>query len=82
MLYEFPVKEVNITLPKWVDELDNGHWLRQKLMVRCRRLAQYIRRLRDIDRAIDDLSGYDFVADVILHDIDLGNGIQIYLVNL
>lgn len=77
MLYEFPVKEVNITLPKWVDELDNSHWLRQKFDGAVQEVVQYIRRLRDIDRAIDDLSGYDFVADVILHDMDLGNGIAV-----
>ncbi len=77
VLYEFPVKEVNITLPKWVEELDNDHWLRQKFEGAVSTVVQYIRRLRDIDRAIDDLSGYDFVADVILHDMDLGNGVAV-----
>lgn len=77
MLYEFPVKEVNISLPKWVEELDNDHWLREKFDGAIREVVQYVRRLRDIDRAIDDLSGYDFVVDVILHDMDLGNGIAV-----
>ncbi|MDF2571571.1 MAG: spoIVA, partial [Sporomusa sp.] len=77
VLYEFPVKEVNITLPKWVEELDKDHWLRQKFEDAVSDVVQYIRRLRDIDRAIDDLSGYDFVADVILHDMDLGSGIAV-----
>ena len=77
VLYEFPVKEVNITLPKWVEELENEHWLREKFDGAVREVVQYIRRLRDIDRAIDDLSGYDFIADVILHDMDLGNGIAV-----
>lgn len=77
VLYEFPVKEVNISLPKWVEELEGDHWLRQKFDGAVREVVQYIRRLRDIDRAIDDLSAYDFVADVILHDMDLGNGIAV-----
>ncbi len=77
VLYEFPVKEVNIGLPKWVEELEIDHWLRQKFDGAVREVVQYVRRLRDIDRAIDDLSGYDFVADVILHDMDLGNGIAV-----
>ncbi|WP_021170350.1 Stage IV sporulation protein A [Sporomusa ovata DSM 2662] len=77
VLYEFPVREVNITLPKWVEELDKDHWLRQKFEGAVSNVVQYIRRLRDIDRAIDDLSGYDFVADVILHDMDLGSGIAV-----
>ncbi|MDL2281226.1 stage IV sporulation protein A [Selenomonadales bacterium OttesenSCG-928-I06] len=77
VLYEFPVKEVNITLPKWVEELNNGHWLREKFEASVDDVVEYIKRLRDIDRAIDDLSGYDFVADVILHDMDLGSGIAV-----
>lgn len=77
VLYEFPVKEVNISLPRWVEELETEHWLRQKFDGAVHDVVQYVRRLRDIDRAIDDLSGYDFVADVILHDMDLGNGIAV-----
>lgn len=77
VLYEFPVKEVNITLPKWVEELDSNHWLRARFDNAVQEVVQYIRRLRDIDRAIDDLSAYDFVADVILHDMDLGAGVAI-----
>lgn len=77
VLYEFPVKEVNITLPRWVEELETEHWLRQKFDAAVRETVQYVRRLRDIDRAIDDLSGYDFVADVILHDMDLGTGVAV-----
>ncbi|VBB06160.1 spore iv a: stage iv sporulation protein a [Lucifera butyrica] len=77
VLYEFPVKEVNITLPKWVEELEEQQWLRQKFDEAVREVVQYVRRLRDIDRAIDDLSGYDFIADVILHDMDLGSGIAV-----
>lgn len=77
VLYEFPVKEVNISLPKWIDELKVEHWLREKFEGAVREVVQYIKRLRDIDRAIDDLSGYDFIAEVILHDMDLGNGIVV-----
>lgn len=77
VLYEFPVKEVNITLPRWVEELEQDHWLREKFDGAVKEVVQYVRRLRDIDQAIDDLSGYDFVADVILHDMDLGSGVAV-----
>jgi len=77
VLYEFPVKEVNISLPKWVEELETEHWLRQKFDGAVQDVLQYVRRLRDIDRAIDDLSGYEFIADVILHDMDLGSGLAV-----
>lgn len=77
VLYEFPVKEVNITLPRWVEELETDHWLHQKFTTAVEDVIQYIKRLRDIDRAIDDLSACDAVADVILHDMDLGSGVAV-----
>jgi stage IV sporulation protein A len=77
VLYEFPVKEVNITLPKWVEELDGKHWLRTKFEDAINEVVQYVRRLRDIDRAIDELNSYDFVEEVILHDMDLGSGLAV-----
>jgi stage IV sporulation protein A len=39
--------------------------------------VQYVRRLRDIDRAIDDLNSFEFVEEVILHDMDLGTGLAV-----
>ena len=30
ILFEFPVSEVNIGLPRWIEELDDDHWLRAK----------------------------------------------------
>lgn len=77
VLYEFPVKEVNITLPKWVEELEGQHWLRVKFEGAIHEVVQYVRRLRDIDRAIDDLNSYEFVEEVILHDMDLGTGMAV-----
>jgi stage IV sporulation protein A len=77
VLYEFPVKEVNITLPKWIEELESKHWLRTKFEDAINDVVQYVRRLRDIDRAIDDLNSYEFVEEVILQDMDLGTGLAV-----
>lgn len=77
VLYEFPVKEVKISLPQWVEELEGDHWLRTKFTTLVENVVQTIHRLRDIDGAIDELSGCDIVEDVILHDMDLGSGIAV-----
>lgn len=77
VLYEFPVKEVKISLPQWVEELEADHWLRAKFTTLVENVVGNIHRLRDIDGAIDELSGSEFVEDVILHDMDLGNGIAV-----
>ncbi|MFZ5639730.1 MAG: stage IV sporulation protein A [Bacillota bacterium] len=74
ILYEFPVNEVNITLPKWVEELDGKHWLRAKFEEAVRETVKGVYRLRDIDGAIEKLAGFDFVGEVSLHSMDMGTG--------
>ncbi|QGG47786.1 stage IV sporulation protein A [Heliorestis convoluta] len=73
-LYEFPVTEVNINLPLWIEELDNKHPLRQKFESAVRDTIAQVKRLRDIDMAVEALANYDFVQDVFLEQMDLGNG--------
>lgn len=75
VLYEFPVKEVNIQLPKWIEELAVKHWLREKFEQAVLNTVEQVKRLRDIEKAIEDLAGYDFVERVTLKDMDLGNGL-------
>ena len=77
VLYEFPVKEVNILLPKWIEELEEEHWLHEKFNHAVQEVTQDIRRLRDIDGAIQLLSEEPFIENVILENMDLGSGVAI-----
>lgn len=75
VLYEFPVREVNISLPQWVETLESKHWLRKKFEDAVRETLEGIRRLRDIENAIGRLGSYDFVEDVALRSMDMGTGV-------
>ncbi|MBU7005533.1 stage IV sporulation protein A [Phosphitispora fastidiosa] len=75
ILYEFPVNEVNITLPKWIEELEEKHWLREKFEDAVRNTVREVRRLRDIDNAVDQLGTFDFVGMVNLSEMNMGTGI-------
>lgn len=75
VLYEFPVREVNINLPQWVETLESKHWLRKKFEDAVRETLEGIRRLRDIESAIGRLGSYDFVQDVVLRSMDMGTGV-------
>jgi stage IV sporulation protein A len=73
-LFEFPVNEVSITMPLWVEELDQKHWLRDKFDQAVQETVQQVRRLRDIDGAVEQLGEYDMVQQVNLTNMDLGTG--------
>lgn len=74
LLFEFPVNEVNINLPRWIEELPPNHWLREKFESAVRDAVRYIKRLRDVDRAVEALGEHEFVAGVALREMDMGTG--------
>ena len=73
-LFEFPVTEVDISLPRWIEELEEEHWLRKRFEDSVHETLSQVRRLRDIDQAIEVLSNLDFVEEVVLDNMDMGTG--------
>lgn len=75
VLYEFPVQEVSVNLPRWVEELDANHWLRLDLERVIQEAVQSVNRLRDIDLAVDKIRENEFVVSASLEEMNLGNGV-------
>ncbi len=75
VLLEFPVNEVNVALPVWVEELDSAHWLRKGYEEAVHQTVQNVRRLRDVQGAVERLADYDFIATVRLDKMDMGTGV-------
>ena len=75
VLYEFPVREVVVNLPRWVEELEAGHWLRKRFEDSVAETVQNVRRLRDIEGAVSSLGGYDFVEKAVLETMEMGTGV-------
>lgn len=74
ILYEFPVTEVNVNLPSWVDELESDYWLRRHLETAVQHAVGEVNRLRDINTTISSLKEDEHIAQVVLKDMDLGSG--------
>lgn len=74
ILFEFPVREIGVKLPDWVEELGSDHWLTKKLLEAIGESIDPIHRLRDVDLALEKLTEYDFIDRVSLKDVALGTG--------
>jgi stage IV sporulation protein A len=74
LLYEFPVAEVNIQPPKWVEELDHSHPVRASLDEVIQRCVDNTKRIRDIDNALEILSEWEHAKDIVLRETNLGTG--------
>lgn len=75
VLYEFPVHEVNVNLPSWVMVLNDKHWLRGNFETSVRETVQDIRRLRDVDRVVNQFNEYEFIERAALAGMNMGQGV-------
>ena len=74
LLFEFPVKEIGIDVPKWVTSLDSDHWLRRSIIEAIGDSAKGITRLRDISDACAGMCGCEYIERSDVKNIDLGSG--------
>ncbi len=50
VLKEFPIKEVNIDMPAWIEELKPEHWLKADFINVVKNMAKEIYKVRDIKK--------------------------------
>ena len=74
VLYEFPVQEVHVRLPRWMDELDEEFWLRANLDASIRSILNDVKKVRDVERAVERLGDIDVVGYVEVEEMNLGTG--------
>ncbi len=48
VLYEFPVKELDFAMPRWITMLEPTHWLQKEIYGAVMRYAEGIDRMRDV----------------------------------
>ncbi|GAB6098653.1 stage IV sporulation protein A [Halanaerocella petrolearia] len=75
VLYEFPLREININLPLWTDELATEHWLSQDLDQNINQAVNNVYSIRDIDNLSNNLTDSNHSKRVNINDLDLGSGI-------
>lgn len=74
VLFEFPVKEIKIDMPKWLTSLEREHWLRSSVYSAIHEAAEPIRRIRQVQNVTDSICGRDYVTDASISSVDLGTG--------
>jgi stage IV sporulation protein A len=74
ILYEFPISEIGINIPKWVETLEQGHWLRVDMLQSIRDTFAGVQKIREARDAIERFYDYDFIMDTDLSEINPGRG--------
>ena len=74
VLFEFPLKELGINLPGWIDALPHEHYLKKSIYETVRNAIQGIRKLSHIHTLSPLLSENEYISNSRICDISLGKG--------
>lgn len=74
VLFEFPIKEICISFPRWINSLPLDHWLRSDLTDTIKQSAAAIKHIRDISCFETAFRDSQNVDGATVENINLGTG--------
>lgn len=74
LLYEFPVDEIRINFPKWIDNLDFSHPLKIELFEQVQNAFTDISALKDISNCVSKIDSTNIISKALVDNIMLGTG--------
>ena len=75
ILFEFPVREVKVFWPGWINVLDKEHWLKWDFTKSTFENFNEVYKVRDIKPALARLEQFEHVKRVYMDAMDLGTGV-------
>lgn len=74
ILYEFPIEKINFNFPRWVDNLNQEHWLKQELYSEIKNAFSDIKLLRQINSCVKKIEKTEIIKKTSIEEITLGTG--------
>ncbi len=74
VLYQFPLREIRISVPGWLNALDENHWLIQHVLSQVRTGAEQVSRMRDHTLFAQAFAQSPYSDGLTGNGIELGQG--------
>ncbi len=74
VLFEFPLKEVGVDMPDWVDVLENDHWLKKDIFQNILTSIKNVSKIRDAKCIAESLLNCESITSSEIKNINLGDG--------
>ncbi len=74
ILYEFPVTEIVIDLPNWLDTLDDNHWLKSDILSLIQKEFKDIKNLRQADSVLKQMQENEMIHELFVNEIKMESG--------
>lgn len=74
VLMEFPIKQIEVNIPEWINTLANDHWLKKEVFSSIFEKAKELRCVREINKMVDSIKEINGIHNCIVDSMDLGCG--------
>lgn len=74
VLFEFPVREISVELPKWLTGLDKNHPIRRTVFDSVRTAAEKVTKVSKVAAMTGDIIACEYVDNAKMTSIELGSG--------
>jgi len=74
VLYEFPVEQICIKFPRWVESLEHNHPLKTELFDEIKNAFCDVNVLKDVSSCADKIKQTEIISRTSVSDIQLGSG--------
>ncbi len=75
VLYRFPVKQIDINIPKWVTTLPSSHWLKIEIYEKIKKVFNQKILINQLKNLTQQIETSDHILNAHFKNIDLGTGI-------
>ena len=74
VLNEFPLAEMKIKMPTWLNSVSSDHRIKASLVDGIRECAAKIKKIGDVENAIRALADNEYIENTSVEEIDMGVG--------
>ena len=79
VLHEFPVAEIHVATPEWMNALDPSHRIKSSMLDSIRKCADKVTKIGDVRSAFEGLAENEYIKSVTP---DLGSGKVVFAVTM
>ncbi|MDT8718155.1 stage IV sporulation protein A [Clostridium sp. 19966] len=74
VLSEFPLKEINVDMPEWIEKLEPTHWLKTSFINVIKDMCKNVVSVRDVKTSVSSLMEFEFLEAPEVNEMNMGDG--------
>ena len=74
-LYEFPIENIDINIPKWVDVLPDNHKIKQHYLNKIKESTYSVNKLKDAEEITKYFEDSEFISKCYISEFDSAKGV-------